>query len=78
MENFGNKNELLNPVELQELQMKLQMFIQTVGQMGANDVEIEAIKLQQRILSGAQISRQDRDKFLGMLGDPDDKNTNYH
>lgn len=84
MENFPKHTEtkesedLITPERRQQVMHNLQIYIQSVQSRGANDVEVEAQNLFRELHAGAPVTKKYVNAILGQLGNPDDKNTNYH
>ena len=76
MEKQPSPDRPISAAERQDYCTQLQIFIQTVSAMGANDSEVEAQRLLRRLQDPQQIVQlSEVIKIIGLLGDPDDKNT---
>ena len=73
------EDRLITNDERQKYCVKLYEYIATTAAMGANDSEVEAVHLLQRLQNPEEnVTLCDVKKIFASLGNPDDKNTNYH
>ena len=77
--NFEKPSEPLSPEARNQAIGELNGYIQKVAAMGGNDEEIPlAQQFLGKLQSSELVTKTDWEKMKRRLGDPDDKNSNYH